>query len=164
MSVEQLYRDNYKQMVKRARGRVPNGCLHLAEEAVQETFTRLLANHRYLKLDNVEAILHTIMRNVISDMRQEERNRGVVRDEYDESELENIVRQIYPDMVYFDKVLEARAEVERRINLLSNEDHRYILKLFFLYSLTAKEVSQIVDSSYSSVRKIISRFGESWNK
>jgi len=103
------------------------------------------------------------MRNVISDMRQEERNRGVVRDEYNENELENIIKQIYPNVVYFDKVLEARAEVERRINLISNEDHRYILKLFFLYSLTAKEISQIVESSYSAVRKLIYRFGKDWS-
>lgn len=153
INIEEYYRENYKGMVKRARGRL-NGNIHLAEEAVQSTFVKAMTYYHGFDpaVKSFDAWINTIMNNTIRDIRQTEMTRGIVKDEEASHTLEAVpIQDPYSN--------EITNKVDREIERISNKGHKYVCSLFFKMGIEPKAIKDLVEGeSVSNISKILSRF------
>lgn len=142
--IEAYYRENYKERLKFARKRVGNYNLALAEEALQEAFTKALKYFKtYDENEDFEAWFGKILVNCINDVKRIEGDRGVSRVETPEHD--------YITTVNFTKEV---------VDLFSHESPRNqeILNMYFFYGYKSREVAEFMHMSHDVVRDVIRTF------
>lgn len=152
--IEKHYRKNQTKYLKIAYGRAGKD-YHLAEECVQEAYTRAIKYFHCFDGRNFDAWFNPILNNAINDIMNIERNRGLslnnISDE-DES-IENI-----SGSKIFDTEI-ARNRIRVKVSEVKNPVHQQILILFFFKGLKIVDIAKIVDiSSYTAAKKVVSRF------
>jgi RNA polymerase sigma factor (sigma-70 family) len=146
--ITEHYLTNYERLVKRSTNRVPNKSVALAEECVQEAYTRALKyfNTFNPKKDKFEKWFEGILRNAINDCRNVEKDRGVSKELADEDGVELIPSRKEKIGAIF-----ILAKMKKDIN------HR-VLSLFLLYGYKTKDIAEYTGVSHTSVRQIIHRW------
>lgn len=145
--VEAYYRENYTALVKIARRRVGNYSLVLAEEAVQEAFTRALKYFKtYKTTDSFENWFKRILYNTINQLKTQEKNGGV-------STVESEEETSHQGNVAFTK------SVIDLLNKASTRDQE-ILNNYFFYGFKTREISELMNISHDVVRDRIRTFRE----
>lgn len=156
--VEEHYRDSYDKFVSIARNRL-GGNHHLAEEAVQEAYTRAI---KYW--DTFEGgdkpfgnWIMSILNNVISDIRVQELHRGVV---VEAEHLENMSEGEIVGLEHSAMNDQLLRLAEREIERETSPAKREVLTLHFRNQLTPKEIEEL--SSFGmkkhAIQKAIQRF------
>lgn len=145
--VEAYYRENYNYLIKIARRRVGNYSLVLAEEAVQEAFTRSL---KYFSTFNTGDVFDNwfkrILYNTINHLKTQEMNGGVTMTETQEE-------WVHQNDLTFSK------EIVDLLNKASPRDIS-ILNNYFFYGFKTREVAELMGISHDVVRDRIRTFRE----
>lgn len=147
-----LYRTVYKAKVK-VMSRILGGDVALAEDVVQEAFTRAV---KYILLfDEEKGLMETwfnaILFNALRDIRKQERN------------YQELYREIWlHDVMDPSKALltpEYKRDIYLALQEVENDKHRRVLELFFLYGYTSKEIAEVEEGvTQSNVTTIVMRF------
>lgn len=144
--VEQYYRDNYPNLVKRYHRSL--GSTQAAEDVVQEAFTRCLRYiDRYDPSQPFENWFAIIFRNAFRDQLNIEK--GIVFEELDEFN--------HPNESVNSDIEELKEAIEYEITQ-EPEEKRIALTLFFFAGYTAKEISQLTPFTANNVWVTICRF------
>lgn len=149
-----LYRAVYLAKVK-AMARILGGDYALAEDVVQEAFTRAV---RYIHLFDesrgmMETWFNAILFNALRDVQKQERH---TQELYRELHLHDVID---PAKALFSP--EYKSDLHKIVQTVTNEKHRRVLELFFLYGYSSTEISQIeADMTQSNVTTIVMRFRE----
>lgn len=149
--VETYYRENYSNLIKIARRRVGNYSLVLAEEAVQEAFTRALKYFKtYNKKDLFDNWFKRILYNTINHLKTQEKNGGVTYIEIHDEYMEN------SNISFSKEIIDLLSQVgERDLSILNN---------YFFYGLKTREISELLNVSHDVVRDRIRTFRERLRK
>jgi RNA polymerase sigma factor (sigma-70 family) len=153
--IERHYRANFSRLTKLMARRL-GGDKHLAEEAVQEAYTRAL---KYFKTFDPEVKefdiwFNTILNNATSQLKAVELHRGVMKDNED---LEHIAED-------GDKEAKAhwnqlKQKIAEDIDAIDNKTHAEVLRLHFHTGLVPSEICEIVEGvTREAAKKIIQRF------
>lgn len=150
-----MYRKIYAVKVK-LMTRLTGGDFALAEDIIQEAFARAV---KYLHLyDERKGLMETwfnaILFNALRDAQKQERN------------YQELHREIYLFDVFdpAKSILspEHKEDIYLSIQAISNEKHRRVLELFYLYGYSSKEIAEIEEKmTQSNVTTIVMRFKES---
>ena len=144
--ITSYYKDNYKHLINIARRRVGNYCLASAEDAVQEAFSRACRYFRtYNREESFDKWFKAILYNAINQIKNEERDKGVVNYEDVEEQTVAVKEPIYSQ------------EVNEIIANASERD-RHILNMYFFYGFKSREISELLSMSHDVVRDVIRRF------
>lgn len=143
--VEAYYRENYTVLIKIARRRVGNYSLVLAEEAVQEAFTRAL---KYFKTYNSDNLFNDwfkrILYNTINQLKTQEKNGGATTTE----DTESISHQ--GDVAFTKEIVDLLNKcTERDVEILNN---------YFFYGFKTIEIAELMNISHDVVRDRIRTF------
>ena len=142
-------RDNLVRSISRRAGNIPN-----AEDVVQEAFTRALTYSGSFTgetQNQLAAWFKTIMYRSLKDMMNEERNQGgTMTSEEPEEELTSSA----------DDVWAAKVGLKKLYDLIHSKptDVSKTLYLHHFGGYKPKEISQIVDEPYDTIKKRIARF------
>lgn len=157
MSIDLLtdtYRKNYRVKVK-LMSRILRGDLALAEDVVQEAFTRAI---KYIHLYDesrglIDTWFNSILFNTLRDTQKIERNQQEL---HRELKLFDVIDSISPE-----KWPDYKEKIFSTIKLIQNTRHRRVLELFFIYGYSTTEIAQIEDRmTQSNVTTILMRFRE----
>lgn len=153
--IDTHYRQNYKRLVKTIARRF-GGNTHLAEEAVQEAYTKAV---KYFKLFDPDkkpfnAWFTSILNNAVRDLQRQEMHRGAIK-EGEELELIPDPRN-QEETTHWDEI---RRHINSDIDTLSNETHQEVLELYFNKGMQPTEICEIIEGvSREAAKKIIQRF------
>ncbi len=133
----------------------------IAEELMQETFMRLWKYlHQGLKVDNTQALLYQIARNLIIDLSRKKKVRQKIED------------TIYSDSSYLEPSYDGKADIEKKTLLkevyemmknLSFESQD-ILIMRFIEGMKPKEIAEIFHTSPNNVSVRIYKAIKKMNK
>lgn len=145
--IEEHYRLNYNKLVKRTAWKVPYRAEHLAEECVQEAYTRAMKyiNTFNPKHDEFNKWFNGILRNTINDCRTIEKDKGAT------VEIDDDCTPLTPSR-------QERTIAIFQIKNLAEGNTKRILSLFLLYGFKTREISELMGIKHNSVRQIISRW------
>lgn len=89
-SIDQHYKDNWKNLTKRARNMVPNKCPSLAQDAVQEAYLRVIYYSKYSPKRDFDKYFSNVLRNVCNNMHNSNKMQGMSIDDvaYKDEELQ----------------------------------------------------------------------------
>jgi RNA polymerase sigma factor (sigma-70 family) len=158
MSIENLTALYEKVYIHKVRimSRILKGDMALAEDVVQEAFTRAV---KYIHLYDetrgmIETWFNAILFNALRDVQKSERNQQEI---YKEISLHDVL-----DPAKSILTPEYKQDLYKHIQMSKNEKHRRILELFFLYGYSSKEISEIEEGmTQSNVTTIVMRFRSS---
>ena len=144
----EYYEENFDRLVKKISYRV--GGHHNGEDVVQEAFARAIKyKHTFRAVpEEFERWFTTILNNATRDFKKEDRRGGMTSDAYESEELD------------LDMNRERLAREVRQEMTKLKPDHATILDMFYS-GHTAKEITEVVDTSVPNIRKIVYRFKES---
>lgn len=158
-TIERYYRDNYKHLVNIATRKVHNKCPWIAEECVQEAFTKALTlwgayNSEQGRLDQW---FYRILMGVVNDSIRQEAGYSCYDniDEYIDSVRHvdtELDAQSKDNLLLIEKDLEGKNEIQT------------VIDLAFRMGLRSIDVAYITGITHSNVRKIIQRFRETWQE
>lgn len=149
---------NYKKLVKRASWRVPNKSVHLAEEVVQEAYTRAL---KFFKAYDPErgdfgAWFNRIYNCCVANCIKQENGNMPSLDDEDEY-LEPF---IIDDSAWVPK--DMALLIKNNIDAQTPEVAE-VLRMFFLLGMKTPDIADCTNQSHSNVRQIIYRFRIKWS-
>lgn len=148
MVIEKHYKENYDKLVKRVTYRVPNRSKALAEECVQEAYTRAIKYYATFdeERDSFVKWFEGILRNAVNDCRTIEKDRGVSHEMSDEEgvELTPNKREKYTGITV--------------VRSIKNSKYRLVLSLFLLYGYKTVEIAEYTGMSHTMVRQVIYKF------
>lgn len=153
--IEKFYKEAYPRKVKRMTV-ILNGDCFAAEDIVQEAFCRAL---KYCHIYNenkstLEVWFNSILFHVLFDWKRAEKHTSV---------NQNMLSP--QDSLEYNKLRENpefRILVLKEINLVKNETHKKILRLFFIFGYSSKEISEMgLGISQTNVTTVVNRFKES---
>jgi RNA polymerase sigma factor (sigma-70 family) len=155
--IEDYYRKNYKHLVNRVLGRVPNNSRAIAEEVVQDAFVRALEYWR--TFDQNREIGPWFNRILAYSVRETIRKENGTPLSFDDEELflepfvlgEDV--DIPPNIVLL---------VQKSI-LEQPEDRREVLHMFFNLGMKTREIEECTNYNHSNIRQIIRRFRIKWD-
>lgn len=155
-TIDEHYRRNYGQLVKRIVRRVPNQSSALAEEVVQEAYARALKYFPAFdeKVSSFENWFSKILKNSINDCRGAESGNSK---EYDDN-VEDI-RQFKDEYKNITHIL---AEIIH-VGSYSARDYN-IIKMFFLFGFTSKDIAIYLGITHTNVRQVIFKFRNRMNE
>ena len=147
------YLSNYERLVKRTIWRVPNKSKAIAEECVQEAYTRALKYFSTFdeRKDLFERWFEGILRNAIHDCRDIEKSRGVSQELSDEDGSELVP--------YRKEKLIAIAVLRD----MKEDANRLVLSMFLLYGFKTKDIAEYTGMTHTNVRQIIYKFRNNMN-
>lgn len=145
--IQEYYLTNYNRLVKRMTSRVPDRSLALAEEVVQEAFTRAFKYFSTFdeKKNIFEVWFNKILRNSLNDCRQIEKEKGVTY-------------QLDENLEELSVTKEEKSQYNRIIYYIYNTENnrdREILSLFFIHGYTSKDISIYIGITDNHIRQII---------
>lgn len=150
--IETYYRNNYDSLIKIARRRVGNYSLSLAEEAVQEAFSRAIKYFSsYRREEQFDKWFKRILNNCINYIKNVERNRGVTFNLNVEIEELEVA-----------KPFEVPVNILQAISRLSKRDEE-IIRMYFFYGFKSREIAEFMGIQHNNVRQIILLFRRSIN-
>lgn len=146
--IEQHYINNYDKLVKRTTYRVPNRSKALAEECVQEAYTRAIKYYDTFD-ENKDSFIkwfEGILRNAVNDCRAIEKDRGVSHELNDDDGVELVPykREKYTAF--------------SAIKSIKNSKYKLVLSLFLLYGYKTIEIAEYTGMSHTMVRQVIFKF------
>jgi RNA polymerase sigma factor (sigma-70 family) len=146
--IEEHYRQNFEKLIKRTTWRVPNRSQALAEECVQEAYTRAMKYWKTFnpKQDIFNKWFEGILRNAVNDCRTQEADRGISIETTPEGEI-----PLLPDR-------KERIMALHIIRMLEPGPKRSILTLFLLFGYTTKDIAEYTGIKEGTVRQIIARW------
>lgn len=152
--VEKHYRENYRRYVKQLIGRVVGKCPTLAEEVVQEAYTRAI---QYLASYNkdkkpFDKWFRTILNNALRDHKKEEKGYVVSFDEVEDT------NDYLPPIMNKEFIERAFVEIEKY-----NKQKQEVLILWFKYQYKPRDIEKLVGMSSTNIRKTISNFRKDLN-
>lgn len=143
-TVETYYRENYAKLVKTARRRVGNYSLPIAEEAVQEAFTRALKYYRsYKSTDSFHHWFNRILRNTINQIKTQEKDGGVTHDSEEDVATTG-------DIISVKEIISVLQDTSPR--------DRQILTGYFFDGFKTREIAELTGISHDVVRDRIRYF------
>jgi RNA polymerase sigma factor (sigma-70 family) len=147
--IGQHYVQNYDRLVKRTTWKAPNQSKAVAEECVQEAYTRALKYYATFdeKKDDFNKWFEGILRNVLNDVREIERDRGVSKELMDDDGSTELVPY---------RREKSTADVVLRD--MKKNTHRQVLSMFLLYGYKTRDIAEYTGLSHSNVRQIIHRY------
>ncbi len=142
------YLSHYERLVKRTIWRVPNKSKAIAEECVQEAYTRALKYFSTFdeRKDLFERWFEGILRNAIHDCRDIEKDRGVSKELSDEDGAELVP--------YRKEKLTAIAVLRD----MKEDNNRLVLSMFLMYGFKTKDIAEYTGLSHTNVRQIIYKY------
>jgi RNA polymerase sigma factor (sigma-70 family) len=142
--IEQHFIENRRKLVKKMGFRA--GTPEDAEDVVQEAYARAIKYQKSFDGTNIDRWFHTILNNVLKEFKNTQKGYSTV--EYEEEE-DQAVEYIYPTRVMAEiyEMIDKRPVVQKEI-----------LTLFFTQEYSAKDISNILPSSYSQIHQVIQRF------
>jgi RNA polymerase sigma factor (sigma-70 family) len=155
-AITTFYKKNYKHLVNRMVGRVPNNSHAIAEEVVQDAFVRALEYWR--TFDQSREIAPWFNRILAFSLRETIRkeNGGPLSLDDEDQFLEPFVLNddidIPPDIVRI---------VQKAISEQPN-DKREVLHMFFNLGMKTREIEECTNLNHSNIRQIIRRFRIKW--
>jgi len=152
--IEAYYRENHKKLFKIVARRFGNNS-HLAEEAVQEAFTRALRSIAlYDPSKPFSAWFNTILNNAVNDLKREEMNKGATKST---EELENIADdKIKDDFAYWSQL---KDKIKVDIEKVVNPGHKDILRFYFLCGMKVNEIHEAIEGfTYKAILMTVLRF------
>lgn len=145
--IEQHYRDNYERLVKEVLRRLDYK-YELAEEAVQEAYTQAIVSFKGFNPEkDFEPWLRTILNRCCSKIAEQERNRGVVKEDISELEI--------PETAFDDDL---RKMVLSVVGKIKDERNKHLLTLYYEFNYGPTDISKLLDMNVSAVTTIINRF------
>lgn len=151
--IEQYYKDNYERLIKTIFWRVDRN-RHIAEEVVQEAFTRALVFQEGFDIGVQEfgAWFHTILNNCARDAMRAERNRGMSLDD---------VQEILPAEAEDESISITKVEILSRIEAMKEGTTKNVVRLHFKEGMEPRHIcEQLKLPSNGYIRFIIS----TWRK
>lgn len=144
--IEDHYRSHADNLVKRNIG--TTGAYHLAEEVVQEAYTRACQYwESYEFAKDFNKWFNSILMNCLKTKIKEEQEHGAVSDEG--PEVADVQSRAFNRIIL--------EEVKERIDA-QPDNIRFILMLYFFGENTTKDIAEIVPETHSNVRALISGF------
>lgn len=147
--VEEYYRDNYEELVKRYVNRA--GSYQNAEDIVQEAFARCL---QYLpNFDGkmpFENYFSRILQNSFREFKVAERNYGMNMS-HEEADTPCPIDLENKRLVY---------DVKQYIRNNMPKDEREILELYYIKGYSLKDVQKITDEKYRRVNYVVYKFAD----
>lgn len=151
--VDRHYRDNHKKLIKVVSRRLDNNKA-LAEEAVQEAYTKALEGLKDFHAEkSFNSWFTSILNNVVRDVQNTERGRGVIR----RNEAFSLIFDgIYEPPYDWEQFIKT---VEKDIATVKNPVQRHILTLYFLKRLQPREIVALNDLyNLKLIDNLIQRF------
>lgn len=148
--IEELYPRVLLQKTK-LMARILGGDWHAGEDVVQEAFLRAWKFFKMYDKDRatLETWFNGILFNALRDHQRE--SRGVKLVSHEDVSQEEL---ILPES-------RTHEDIQRVIDKVPNEDHRYILHLFYIKGYTSREISYVVPkTTQTNVTTIATRFRE----
>lgn len=151
--LEEFYRDNYKAKIALI-SRIAGGNKAFGEDVVQEAFTRAL---KYIHLydpdrGDFSKWFNGILFNTFRDLQNEERG-------YQELHRSIVAGDILHGSSYNVYINTKKFNISDAVDMVLNEKHRRILRLFFILGYSTREISQIVErTTQTNVTTIVLRF------
>lgn len=150
--IEQHYRNNYPRLVGQAKNRL-GGNHHLAEDAVQEAYSRAIRYLRsYDKDRSFNSWFNMIFSNSVNAIKQQELNRGLIKDI---DEIGVVAEESFQPIS--DKFLLVE-KVEGFIKEVNDPGPAEVLVLYFCKGFSNKEVAELTPYTFKAVDAIITRF------
>lgn len=145
--VEAHYRENFDKLVKVAARRVPNNSLALAEEAVQESYTKACKYFRTFDPGQSSfATWHSkILRNCINQLRTLESAASFKEFDDEKSVSANEVDRKWLTWIV------------NHINK-SDEEEYTILMMFYYHGFKSIEIAEFLNKKHTTIRQIIHRW------
>lgn len=140
--VEKHYKENQRALTKKVKRFMGED----GEDVVQESYARALKYFPSFKEDgNFNKWFNKILFNTVKDFKAD---RGGLTVDLDPDYIEATDNgSITP-----------YRRLIRSMSIDMSDDHREVVKLHYIYGYNQKEICEVVELSYSNVRKIISRF------
>lgn len=156
--ISEHYIVNFDKLVKRAKWRVPNHSLYLAEEVVQEAYTRAL---KFFKAYSPErgdfgAWFNRIYNGCVADCIKSENGNLPSFDNIDE----NLEPFIIDNNAWVPKDMAIR--IKEGIEAQKPEVAE-VLNMFFLMGMKASDIAECTNQSHANVRQMIYRFRVKWS-
>lgn len=145
---DKFYRKNFKVQVN-----VINKCVkdrELAEDIVQEAYTRAIIYQSSFREDKstIKTWFNKIMFNVLHDTTN-------LNSKLDEQEITDEL--ITPDPAY-ERNEENLNLIQKEIDEIYNEDHSFILYLFYILGYRTDEIIKVVDVTQTQITSACFRF------
>lgn len=146
LKLEAYFRENYDNLIKTARRRVGNYSLHNAEDAVQESFVRALKYFRtYNESEDIDGWFKGILYNVISYLKGQERDQGVVYSDEPAS-----IGGALEKLIFAEEIKHSFKKMNKR--------NKEILSNYFFYGMKTREISEMLVIPHDVVRDVIRRY------
>ena len=158
MDIENHYRNNYKLMVNIARRSVYGNENFLAEECVQQAYSKFLyfLTIQTEEKDYFEGYFYRILFNVIHTCNEQEMKRGMTgRNENSINFIDTSEETIFEDNVPLSILEHIHVKIVLGSYLKQSLTKHRVLKLFFLQGYTHKEISAMTKISEKTSRNIV---------
>lgn len=144
-----LYRQYQKSLRRFFAGKLSGGAS--PDDAVQQVFLRTIIENNRRPIEKPRAFLYVAASNLVKDERRKERKKWLEKSE-------NTYEQISCTRPQPDRIMEARQDVERLREALSELDpkHRRAFILHRFENLTYEQIAEEMNISASSVQNYIS--------
>lgn len=143
------FKFNYNTLVKRVKYRTGNNEAD-AEDVVMEAYVRAIQYKESFEMGSPFNLWFSrILSNCLKDWKREQFNQGCT-ESFDEEEVDPL-----PDPAEKKNLLDT---LQKEIWAVEDENHREVLKLYYLYGFKLREVVQITNMKYQTANQIIHRF------
>lgn len=160
--IREHYEAHFGLFVKMATPRVANQCTYLAEEAVQEAYTRLYEVARVRPVEFLNAYLISILSRVIQDINLSERLRGMSGDKRAEHGLDFHLEDLSEIELEESDMQRSYLELHKAdvVKMISERGPRSkkILDLFFFKGYSHKEIAEILNIAEQTSKNTVCNF------
>lgn len=167
-NIEQKYNEKKDELLKFTQRRVVNSCLYLAEDCVNEAFTRLcehVTRGGEIEEEDFDSLVYRVLFHCIYDLNECEHMRGMtgrkkVRNSYREV---NVINKDISDLYNIEnvdenllKTIALKLEVERWEDF--RETLRRVLQLYYRDGYNHRQIAWFCDVSEKTSRNIVSMY------
>ena len=148
VNLEELYRKQYNIQVSVIQRHVR--CRDTAEDIVMEAYAR---SYKYVssfdeKRSSIQTWFNRIMFNVLRDHKR--RDKGQIQDE--------LTDEVSVGDPMFERTDENLNLIQKEIDKLSNEDTRFVLRLFFILGYRTDEIIKLINVTQTQITSACYRF------
>ena len=151
--IEDHYRENFNRLTKVVLRRL-GGKHFLAEEAVNTAYLRAVQYFHGFDpaIKPFEGWFTTILNNTVRQVRAEELNGGIVKDE-------EFLKDVAVEGLHDPYSSDLTKKVAKEVESIGNDTHKEVCRLYFQCNFDAKSIFDVSEGvSLASIHQIISRF------